>query len=529
MINAELAKLRDEMVKVQRDAEAEAAWIETRRAQITAETARLNTENWHLERHERASDVIHQRRHQGRLPPDLNPTRLFDTPRTPEAGTVPGGGPAQPPNPPLQPAVDRVPRFHMPEGHFSNPVDNVLAATRHLESLPIYGNTPAEIEARNTIEMLKTAVVQNAQFSHSLDWLHSTPQVSHTRSQPEDQPAITSGPRHLSQGNPPDHRYPPIRNTFGATGQDHQDIQTGPAPLSGGGRQVAVPCLAPVLRNERMPNDFKGPRKVPNYTPDLEQASWVESYEIAMDMLDVSEAVCAKYFKMMLEGTARTWLKNLPPNSIQTWPELKERFVKNFRGTCKRPMTIVDLQHCVQRPDESAHHWTRRVAEIIHSSNGITAAQALLILEQNCHYEPLVQKLGRLKRKVQDMGELMDTLTRYAEAYDTKDPGEDGGKANSPRKAKSSKSHSRFQGCAHHNHGGNGKRRQQEGSTDFVANTNTNNGNQRQTKRGYSGKKPRNYNEILKGPCPHHAMEDGPATHSWEYYYVMQEFRAEAI
>ncbi|KAI5006355.1 hypothetical protein ZWY2020_033598 [Hordeum vulgare] len=101
-INAELEKLRDEMAKAQRDAQAEAARIETRQAQITAETARLNTENWRLERHHRASDAVHQRRHQGRLPPDLNPTRLFDTPRTPGARTVPGGGPAQPPNPPLQ-------------------------------------------------------------------------------------------------------------------------------------------------------------------------------------------------------------------------------------------------------------------------------------------------------------------------------------------------------------------------------------------------------------------------------------------
>lgn len=77
------------------------------------------------------------------------------------------------------------------------------------------------------------------------------------------------------------------------------------------------------------------------------------------------------------------------------------------------------------------------------------------------------------------MGELMDTLTRYAEADDTKDQGEDGGKANSPRKGESSKNHTQLQGRAHHNHGGNGKRRQQEGSTDFVANTNANNGNQR--------------------------------------------------
>ncbi|KAI4996033.1 hypothetical protein ZWY2020_041131 [Hordeum vulgare] len=67
-INPELGKLRDEMAKAQRDAEAEAARIETRQAQITAETAHLNTENWQLERHQRASDAVHQRRHQGCLP-----------------------------------------------------------------------------------------------------------------------------------------------------------------------------------------------------------------------------------------------------------------------------------------------------------------------------------------------------------------------------------------------------------------------------------------------------------------------------
>ena len=62
----------------------------------------------------------------------------------------------------------------------------------------------------------------------------------------------------------------------------------------------------------RLPKDFKGPRKVPNYTTDLQPEACVESYEMAMDMLDVDEAVCAKYFTMMLEGTARTWLKSLP-------------------------------------------------------------------------------------------------------------------------------------------------------------------------------------------------------------------------
>ena len=94
----------------------------------------------------------------------------------------------------------------------------------------------------------------------------------------------------------------------------------------------------------RLPKDFKGPRKVPNYTADQPPEAWVESYEMAMEMLDVDEAACAKYFTMMLEGTARTWLKNLPANSVESWDQLKARFIANFKDTCKQPMSIVDLE-----------------------------------------------------------------------------------------------------------------------------------------------------------------------------------------
>ena len=74
-------------------------------------------------------------------------------------------------------------------------------------------------------------------------------------------------------------------------------------------RNLGVPCLVPDLRNERLPKDFKGPRKVPNYTTDLSPEAWIESYEMAMELLDVSEAACAKYFPLMLEGATHTWLK----------------------------------------------------------------------------------------------------------------------------------------------------------------------------------------------------------------------------
>ena len=86
-----------------------------------------------------------------------------------------------------------------------------------------------------------------------------------------------------------------------------------------------VPCLTPALCNVRLPKDFKGPRKVPNYTADQPPEAWVESYEMAMEMLDVDEAACEKYFTMMLEGTARNWVKSMPVNSISSWDELKAK------------------------------------------------------------------------------------------------------------------------------------------------------------------------------------------------------------
>ena len=75
-------------------------------------------------------------------------------------------------------------------------------------------------------------------------------------------------------------------------------------------------CLVPALRNVRLPKDFKGPRKVPNYTADLQPEAWIESYEMAMELLEVGDAAMAKYFTMMLDGTARSWFKGLPPDSI---------------------------------------------------------------------------------------------------------------------------------------------------------------------------------------------------------------------
>ena len=88
---------------------------------------------------------------------------------------------------------------------------------------------------------------------------------------------------------------------------------------------------------------FQGTSEGAELHADLQPGAWIESYEMAMELLEVSDAVMAKYFTMMLDGTACTWLKGLPPNSISSWAELKARFIQNFKDTCKQSMSIVDL------------------------------------------------------------------------------------------------------------------------------------------------------------------------------------------
>ena len=85
-------------------------------------------------------------------------------------------------------------------------------------------------------------------------------------------------------------------------------------------------------------------------------------------------------------------------------------------------MSIVDLTNFKQEEGESPTHWVRRVKEIIHSSDKMDAGSAVLMLEKNCRFEPLKQKLGRLKSDCNDMGQLMAALVKYADSDSTKDP-----------------------------------------------------------------------------------------------------------
>ena len=203
---------------------------------------------------------------------------------------------------PVQPRAMDPPRLNntppqlvpTPPGHYSNPLDNMIAAATQLAALPVEGESPTARETQRARELLQTVVAQYAAYSYSRDRVHSTPRPSWSYSRHLDELALSSSGWNR---NPP-HGYDPAggdANTQKVVDQgrarqeaelvaqyaDRQPTPVRPTTSVEPGvtfRNLGVPCLVPDLRNERLPKDFKGPRKVPNYTVDQPPEAWIESY-----------------------------------------------------------------------------------------------------------------------------------------------------------------------------------------------------------------------------------------------------------
>ena len=150
-----------------------------------------------------------RRRHRSHLPPVYEPRNLFNTPgaRTSDPPVVnwtveaPGAGAPVQPRVMGSPRVNNTPPQHvlMPPGHYSNPLDNMIAAATRLAALPVEGESPTAIETRRARELLQTALAQQTAYSYSHEPIHSTPRPSRSYSRHIDSPAVSSSERGRNQ------------------------------------------------------------------------------------------------------------------------------------------------------------------------------------------------------------------------------------------------------------------------------------------------------------------------------------------
>ena len=189
----------------------------------------------------------------------------------------------------MDPPPQNIPSQHVPTppGHYSNPLDNIVAAASRLAALPVEGESPVAVETRRARELLQTALTQQHAYSYSRERIHSTPRPSRSYSRHINETTVSSSARN---------RNPPRGHNPAGGGGDAQDVvdrararreaelaaqhearQLTPVrpttSVESGvtSSSLGVSCLVPALRNVRLPKDFKGPRKfritLPTYPP----------------------------------------------------------------------------------------------------------------------------------------------------------------------------------------------------------------------------------------------------------------------
>ena len=119
-------------------------------------------------------------------------------------------------------------------------------------------------------------------------------------------------------------------------------------PCPGGAYSGGAGCaaLAPALRMVAWPPKFR-PHLPEKYDGSVNPAEFLQIYITAILAAGGNEAVMANYFHVALTGSARSWLMNLPHESIYSWGELCRQFMANFESSYSRPGVEVDL-HAMQ-------------------------------------------------------------------------------------------------------------------------------------------------------------------------------------
>jgi hypothetical protein len=106
--------------------------------------------------------------------------------------------------------------------------------------------------------------------------------------------------------------------------------------------------------------NLKLPGNLKHYDGSERPDTWIEDYFNDVSFAGGNQRIACRMLQLYLIGPARTWLGDLPENSIFCWFDMKIAFEKHFRGTYKRPATISDLQACI--PEKR-----RNIAEFPHT------------------------------------------------------------------------------------------------------------------------------------------------------------------
>jgi hypothetical protein len=112
-------------------------------------------------------------------------------------------------------------------------------------------------------------------------------------------------------------------------------------------KEMGALCFTRRVRRTRVPKEFKLPHDQQKYDGLQEPRLWLSDYLQVVQILGGSRAIAMQSLQLHLTGAARSWLNMLPDDSIGSWGELENQFMRNLRSTYKRPASIEEIKSCM--------------------------------------------------------------------------------------------------------------------------------------------------------------------------------------
>jgi hypothetical protein len=170
-----------------------------------------------------------------------------------------------------------------------------------------------------------------------------------------------------------------------------------------------------MIRGEKYPTNFKAPKEIEKYDPTYDPTVCLDTYLMAMGIAGHTDLLTARYLPLMMEGATRQWINTLPADSIDSWADMREAFVRHFEGSYTRATTIEDSERCVQGPRESTRNWVQRWQDQWSNAAGIHPDTAIHRFKNSCRYEPLVTKIKHVYKTRDNIPDLLEITKQYVE------------------------------------------------------------------------------------------------------------------
>src|SRR4051812_24704529 len=166
-----------------------------------------------------------------------------------------------------------------------------------------------------------------------------------------------------------------------------------------------------------MPRNFKLPSDTPKFDGTQDPKAWLSDHLSSVKLHDGNKETAMQCLQLQLTGAARIWLSSLSSGFIRSWDELAYSFIRNFKGTSKRPASIEELRACTQRTGESIRSYILRWSNTKNSAAHISEERAIDAFRDDVKRQDFKEELGRVKPKTLD--HLMDIANRWADGKDS--------------------------------------------------------------------------------------------------------------